>query len=118
MKKHLKKSLSILFICFFVAFSSVIAGAVHAQQIEVELEVGPEMTGSDHDRVLACFDGFADRFPFDAVAFEPPNSGTVCPKFEVTEWDLSYEFCWVIDVFNLLEPAILIGMMWQAIINL
>lgn len=51
---------------------------------------------------------YQDRFPFDFYG-APALDDTQCPH--ATFWAKEYKFCWLIDIFHKIEPALLIGML-------
>ena len=106
--------LGAVLICFVCTFNNPVA----AQEVEVEINTGPEFTPSDSGTISGCIaNTFTRKFPLDFVAVPPDVSGeTTCPKLEI--FNNEYEACWIIDIYLNIEPAILISLFWIAIVNL
>lgn len=90
----------------------------------ITIEVGPQFEEDpqvDRDTVFTCINtDFHDKFPFDFVGFFNPieiQEGSLsCPG--AFFYGYTFEFCWVVELFDTIEPAIIISMMAYAIFNL
>ncbi|HBL11652.1 MAG TPA: hypothetical protein DD379_09630 [Cyanobacteria bacterium UBA11162] len=101
----------ILIYLFLVALVTVTQAPVaNCQQVNVEVETGPEFSSGDADTVWGCIQShYHQRFPFDFIYEVPELRDTQCPS--ATFWGKTREFCWLLDIFHQIEPAILIGML-------
>lgn len=103
-----------VFLCFpIITFSPSPACA-----LEVEIETGPEFEPGDRSMIEICvFSKLKSRFPWDFLYTPlPTNIGTACPG--LTLWDWHFEFCWLIEVWNIARPGFTIAMFWSAITRL
>ncbi|MBE9124897.1 MULTISPECIES: hypothetical protein [unclassified Coleofasciculus] len=102
----------VLSACFLVVQPSVL----RSQQVEIEVETGPEFHPFDEQTVLGCIQSrFQTRFPFDFYA--APSLGSLsCPSAEFfgEEW----EACWLVDIWHSVEPGVVLAMLYFAILVL
>ncbi|MDJ0662868.1 MAG: hypothetical protein QNJ42_25775 [Crocosphaera sp.] len=85
--------------------------------ITIETEIGPEFKETDSKEIEACsLNVFADKFPLDFVQAPPIEGKRSCP--ELTMFNMTHQACFIIDVFEKIEPGILAGMFILAIISL
>ncbi len=85
---------------------------------QVDVEIGPEFKETDKEQINLCvIEHFKSKFPFDFVATAPENQGGAsCPLLSI--FDNEYEACFITDIYDRIEPAILISLFWTAIVNL
>jgi hypothetical protein len=109
------KSLIYLFlVAIFLVVQVPVANSSGDLNVEVEIETGPEFNPTDAPTIWACVRAhYHKKFPFDFVA-SPPMGDLSCPN--ATFWDKSYQLCWLVDIFHLIEPAIILGMLISAVL--
>lgn len=104
------------FLYLFIAAALIIVQTKLANangQVEVEVETGPKFDSSDRGNVAACIrNHFSNKFPFDFYA-APSVSKQECPNVEF--FDKEFEICWLLDIWHLVEPGILLSMLVFAI---
>ena len=82
--------------------------------VEVEIETGPEFDPSDAPTIWACVQAsYHQKFPFDFMASPAPGVLS-CPN--ASFFGMDYELCWLLDIFHLIEPAIILGMLISAVL--
>lgn len=93
------------------------ATTVETQKPEVEIEIGPEFKGGDETKITDCvLNEFASKFPLDFIAEPPITGGTECPNLEI--FNNKYEACYVADIFERINPAIIGGLIIYGIFHL
>ena len=89
----------------------------NTKDITIETEIGPEFKETDSEEIEACsLNVFADKFPLDFVQAPPIGGKRSCP--ELTMFGMTHQACFIVDVFEKIEPGILAGMFILAIISL
>ena len=84
---------------------------------EVEIEIGPEFKESDQETISGCvMSEFTSKFPLDFIAEPPITGGTECPSLEI--FNNEYEACYVADIFETINPAIIGGLIIYGIFHL
>ena len=90
--------------------------------VDVEVDSGPEFTGDDKDNIMMCMaNSLNSHFPFDIYRVldektGEPNAALECPKLTIFYND--YEACYLLDILQVLEPFIILGLASYAIFNL
>lgn len=85
--------------------------------ITIETEIGPEFKDTDSAQIEACsLNLFADKFPLDFVQAPSLEGKRTCP--ELTMFGMTHQACFIVDVFEKIEPGILASMFILAIISL
>ena len=84
---------------------------------EVEIEIGPEFTEEDKVTINNCvLNEFANKFPLDFIAEPPIQGGTECPSLDI--FNNVYEACYVVEIFEKINPAIIGGLIIYGIFHL
>lgn len=109
------KSLIYLFLAAVLLVTQVSAGNCAGDvNVEVEIETGPEFHSSDPNTIWGCVElHYKNKFPFDFLT-EPSTQGLTCPS--ATFFGRDYELCWLLDIFHLVEPAMILGMLISAVL--
>lgn len=84
-------------------------------KVEVEVEFGPEFEGDDGNQINVCSDGLSSKFPFGLIGTIPSGSPQ-CPAIEF--WGYSSQFCWLLDIYNMVSPAVVIVLLIQVVLHL
>ncbi|MDJ0729349.1 MAG: hypothetical protein QNJ33_05075 [Crocosphaera sp.] len=83
----------------------------------IETEIGPEFKETDSEEIEACsLNVFANKFPLDFVQAPVIEGTRSCP--ELTMFGITHQACFIVDVFERIEPGILAAMFILAIISL
>ncbi len=98
---------------FFILFKPV-----YAQDLQVDVEIGPRFDPDDQYVITSCMsENWDNIFPLNFVSeYEPQPISADCPKLEI--FNNNYEACYLIDIYEIIEPAILLGLFTYAIIHL
>lgn len=112
-------SFSILIIYF--SYLTPIYSQTIAPDIDVEINVdgqyGPELDSSDFSKITSCLkSNFQSTFPWGFVTEPLPSVTDVCPTFIF--FGHTQKYCFILNIYTTLRPAILIGLMSYAIFNL
>lgn len=83
-------------------------------RLEVEVELGPEFEDDDASQIEACTN-LSTKFPFGLIGTMPQGS-LQCPSIEF--WGYHSEFCWLLDVYNTISPAVLIVLLIQFVLSI
>lgn len=85
---------------------------------QVDVEIGPKFKDTDKEQINLCVvEHFKTKFPFDFVATAPEIQGSLsCPSLEI--FNNTYDACFITEIYDRIEPAILITLFWTAIISL
>lgn len=101
---------------FYPAFGFT-NGEDEQKDVTIETEIGPEFKDTDSEEIEACsLNVFADKFPLDFVQAPSLDGNRICP--ELTMFDVTHQACFIVDVFEQIEPGILAAMFILAIISL
>ena len=93
------------------------SGSENGSDITIETEIGPEFKDTDSEEIESCsLNVFATKFPLDFVQAPPVEGNRSCP--ELTMFDITHQACFIVDVFEKIEPGIIAGMFILAIISL
>lgn len=126
MKKILSKILGwVKMLVFGAILFLIFVPSPATSQIEVEVnienQIGPEFDPSDHFKMLTCTPLFTSSnvFPLDFALDsldQVSYDDSLCPS--LTIFNNSYQACFIVDIFEKIEPAIIIGLYSYAIFNL
>lgn len=114
-RRFCTKSLIYLFLAaMFLVVQVPVGNCAGDLNVEVEIETGPEFDPFDADTIWWCVQAhYHQKFPFDFMA-GPGNGVLSCPNASFFGKD--YELCWILDIFHLVEPAIILGMLISAVL--
>lgn len=105
--------------CFLVSLVIVLTQSPAVSNGEVEVEIAPEFTGDDTFTIQECFGNtFRQVFPFDFILteLENPEDGSNCPVLNIFNQEM--EACFLVEIYQQVRPAVLIGLFFIAITTL
>lgn len=111
--------LSAMLLSFLLFLSNPfdLAKAAGDLNVEVEIETGPTFEPGDEGTIQGCFQSsLGTKFPIGIIGTIPQSPGTVCPS--VTFFEDTHEFCWLVDIWHVIEPGVLIYWAIQIVLHL
>lgn len=111
--------LSAVFLSFFLFLVNPfdLVKAEGDLNVEVEIETGPTFESGDASTIQGCYESsLATKFPIGIIGTIPESPGTVCPS--ITFFEDTHEFCWLVDIWHVIEPGVIIYWIIQIILHL
>lgn len=106
-----------LSVLLFLANPFDLAKAAGDLNVEVEIETGPTFESGDSSTIRGCFQtSLGHKFPIGIIGTIPESSKTVCPS--ITFFEDTHEFCWLVDIWHVIEPGVIIYWIIQIILHL
>ena len=102
---------------FYPAFATNDDSSDAEKDITIETEIGPGFKDTDSEQIEACsLNVFANKFPLDFVQAPPIRGNRTCPA--LTMFGMTHQACFILDVFESIEPGIIATMFILAIMSL